>query len=215
MIFKRNKNKEGKPVLISAVPKRWETKRLILKPYTKEDFNPWIDIREKSRTHLQPWEPTWASDILSKESFDKRVLFNTHQWEKDLGYCMLAHRKEDHQIVAGVNLTQIRKTASMSSGILGYWCGANYLRQGYVYESVIKMIQMAFGQIGIERIQAACMLSNEASMALLKKAGFQEEGIARNYLKIRGAWTDQMIFSLLKSDVYGAAKTLSSSETAL
>lgn len=207
MIFKRSKNKDGSMKLVPNVPIRWETKRLILKPYRLEDYIDWIDVRERSRAHLQPWEPTWAQDVLTKESFEKRVAFNQHQWDKSLGFCMLAHRKEDHKIVAGVNLTQIRNTASMSMGVLGYWCGAPYTRQGYTYEAVVKMIQMAFGPMRVLRIQAACMLSNKPSMALLEKAGFTEEGIARNYLRICDEWTDQKIFSLLKSDLYGATKT--------
>ncbi len=199
MIFKRAKTQ-------AKQNSGWETSRLSLEPYKKEDYSQWADVREASRSLLQPFEPIWADDVLTKTAFERRVAFNYLQQDQGLAYCLLAHRKEDHKIVCGVNLTQIKKTPSMNAAWIGYWCGAPYLRQGYVYEALSKLISIAFHELDIHRLQASCMPCNTPSLNLLKKVGFQEEGLARDYLKINGEWVDQKLFSLLKTDICNSEK---------
>ena len=47
---------------------------------------------------------------------------------------------------------------------------------------------------GLHRVEAACLPENHASHRLLLKSGFYEEGMARAYLKINGAWRDHVLF---------------------
>ena len=42
--------------------------------------------------------------------------------------------------------------------------------------------------------------SDLASEGLLRKLGFRQEGYARAYLRIDGAWRDHLMFALLASD---------------
>ena len=44
------------------------------------------------------------------------------------------------------------------------------------------------------------MAKNKQSQGLLKSCGFQEEGIARRYLKINGEWRDHILFARLADD---------------
>ncbi len=37
-------------------------------------------------------------------------------------------------------------------------------------------------------------------MQLLRRSGFREEGLARRYLKINGAWQDHTLFGILRED---------------
>ena len=50
------------------------------------------------------------------------------------------------------------------------------------------------------RVEAACLPHNVPSRALLRKAGFREEGYAREYLCINGKWQDHVLFGLLASE---------------
>ena len=50
-------------------------------------------------------------------------------------------------------------------------------------------------------LEAACLPSNEASIRLLRRSGFTEEGYARRYLKINGVWQDHLLFALVCDDV--------------
>ena len=59
------------------------------------------------------------------------------------------------------------------------------------------MIPFAFGPLGLHRLEAACLPTNDASGNLLLKAGFTEEGYAKAYLKINGEWRDHVLFGLV------------------
>ena len=57
-----------------------------------------------------------------------------------------------------------------------------------------------FDDLGLHRLEAACLPENEPSRTLLAQCGFTEEGYARQYLRINGAWRDHVLFALLQSD---------------
>ena len=62
--------------------------------------------------------------------------------------------------------------------------------------AVRTVIDFAFRGLGLHRLEAACVLDNEASRRVLLKTGFEHEGTARAYLKINGAWRDHVLFGL-------------------
>lgn len=52
----------------------------------------------------------------------------------------------------------------------------------------------------LHRIQAAYMPRNHRSEAVLKRAGFEKEGYARQYLLINGIWEDHVLNALINPD---------------
>ena len=67
-------------------------------------------------------------------------------------------------------------------------------------ESLSLILRYAFDELRLHRVEAACLLSNEASRKLLLKVGFTEEGKARQFLYINGKWQDHRTFGILSSD---------------
>jgi ribosomal-protein-alanine N-acetyltransferase len=72
-------------------------------------------------------------------------------------------------------------------------------------EGLSAVLDFAFDQLGLHRIEAACLPSNAASKALLYKVGFTEEGYARRFLRINGKWQDHVLFAILCDDSRGSA----------
>ena len=64
-------------------------------------------------------------------------------------------------------------------------------------------LDFAFGQLGLHRIEAACLPTNAPSRGLLEKTGFQYEGYARGYLRIDGAWRDHVLYAILRDEWRG------------
>ena len=52
---------------------RIETERLSLRLPVHSDFRAWSWLRDSSAEFLQPWEPVWAGDHLTRKSFTNRV----------------------------------------------------------------------------------------------------------------------------------------------
>ena len=64
----------------------------------------------------------------------------------------------------------------------------------------VAQASVAFGNLRLHRIEAACLPHNGASVRLLEATGFRREGLARAYLRIAGQWQDHLLFALLESD---------------
>ena len=174
--------------------------RVQLRPPRAGDFPAWAELRRGSRAFLQPWEPTWPTDDLSRAAFRRRLSIYGRDQDLGQGYAFFVFRKPDHALVGGVNLRDIRRGVAQS-GAIGYWVGEPHARQGYTLEAVKAVARFAFGRLGLHRLDAACLPENEASHRLLVKAGFDHEGRARAYLKINGQWRDHLLFGLVKDDL--------------
>jgi ribosomal-protein-alanine N-acetyltransferase len=164
------------------------------------DFVAWSRLRDESRMFLAPWEPAWATDELSKGAFRRRLKRYQRESREDSAYAFFVFRGSDNELLGGCTLSNVRRGVTQCCA-LGYWVGERFARQGYMFDAVRALIPFIFRTLGLHRIEAACLPSNEASRNLLAKAGFREEGLARRYLQINGDWQDHMLFALLAEDV--------------
>ncbi len=167
-----------------------------LRPHRASDFAEWAALRESSRDFLQPWEPTWPTDDLTRGAYRRRLTAYAQDMERSVAYPFLIFRRGDGAMVGGVTVSNIRRGVAQMASI-GYWIGEPFARQGYTVDAVTAVATFCFGRLRLHRIEAACIPSNTASRGVLRKAGFQHEGLARDYLKIDGAWRDHLLFGLV------------------
>lgn len=192
---------------------RLERGPLLLRPAQQRDWKAWAQVRLESREFLTPWEPTWPYDALTRGAFRRRVRVYNQEMRQGTSYSFLIVRRAGlddggegragkdggETLMGGVTLSNIRRGVAQS-GSLGYWIGLRYARQGYMSQALTAVLDFAFGHLGMHRVEAACLEHNEASRALLNKLGFQEEGYARQYLRINGGWQDHVLYAILRDD---------------
>ncbi len=163
------------------------------------DFFAWSRLRSESREFLVPWEPSWATDELSKGAFRRRLKKYQRETRLDSAYAFFVFRNEDNALLGGCTLSNVRRGVTQCCA-LGYWVGERFARQGYMFDAVRALVPFIFKTLGLHRIEAACLPSNDPSKSLLAKAGFREEGLARRYLQINGEWQDHVLFALLADE---------------
>ena len=169
---------------------------VMLRPPQTADFNEWRDLRAASREFLQPWEPVWPADDLTRIGFRRRMSAYQRDLDLGLGYAFFVFRKSDGAMAGGVTLSNVRRGIAQTAS-LGYWAGKTHLRRGHTLAGVKAVLSFAREPLGLHRIEAACLPTNIASGGLLLKAGFTEEGYAKAYLKINGEWRDHRLFGLI------------------
>ena len=172
---------------------------ITLRMPVSSDYAQWARLRTASREFLTPWEPSWTGDELTRASFRRRVRFYQREYREDSGYAFFLTRQSDDAIVGGLTLSNIRRGVTQA-GSVGYWIGAPYARRGYMSAGIGAALDFVFETLNLHRLEAACLLNNEASIKLLEKTGFQREGLARRYLKINGTWQDHLIYAQLDED---------------
>lgn len=166
-----------------------------LRPPRMSDHAVWAELRRASREFLQPWEPTWPADDLSRAAFRRRLSIYARDQEAGQGHAFFVF-SAGGALVGGVSLRDVRRGVSQS-GAVGYWAGQAHARRGHTLAGVRAVVRFAFDRLGLHRLEAACVPENEPSHRLLLRAGFEQEGRARAYLKINGRWRDHLLFGLL------------------
>jgi hypothetical protein len=73
-----------------------------------------------------------------------------------------------------------------------------------MHEALRALCGFMFGELGFERIEADVDPRNLASIKVLQRLGFEEEGYLRERWRVRGEVQDSMIFGLLKRDGRGS-----------
>ena len=164
------------------------------------DYAEWVAVREASRDFLVPWEPTWPDDDLTRGAFRRRLKRYAEDQRSDLAYAFLIFRNEDNALVGGLTLANIRRGVAQA-GSIGYWTGAPFAGKGYMTAAVRALIPFCFQTLRLNRLEAACIPGNTASIRLLEKTGFKREGYARGYLCINGIWQDHLLYARLQSDL--------------
>jgi [ribosomal protein S5]-alanine N-acetyltransferase len=174
-------------------------KRVSLRPPARDDFESWARVREASRRFLEPWEPTWSSDALTRGAYRQRLFHYAAEWRSGQGYNFFLFRNADGILLGGIGLSQVRHGVA-ECGSLGYWMGERYARQGYMTDALRLTLDFCFSRLKLHRVEAACLPHNLASRRVLTKCGFREEGYAKEYLCIDGRWQDHVLFGTLREE---------------
>lgn len=170
--------------------------QVVLRPPRRGDWRAWSSLRGQSREFLEPWEPVWEPDHLTKRTYQRRLRLHA-QDRSVLPFFIFS--KSTGALLGGITLNNIRRGFSQSC-TLGYWMGVPYARQGFMFDALGAVAGYAFDVLDLHRLEAACLPRNEASRALLEKLAFRHEGRARRLLKIAGRWEDHVVYALLASD---------------
>ena len=81
---------------------------------------------------------------------------------------------------------------------VGYWIGKPFWGQGYITEALTSALDYGFNSLNLNRIEAHYLAFNEASGAVMKKAGLIHEGRLRNHVKKNDQFYDIVMFGLTK-----------------
>ncbi|MCB2159012.1 GNAT family N-acetyltransferase [Albidovulum sp.] len=181
---------------------RIETEQLTLRLPAHSDYRAWAALRDESRDFLIPWEPTWASDHLTRRAFTNRVYWAARAATGGTALPVFLIRRDDQTLVGALTLDNIRRGPAQA-GTMGYWIGAPFARQGYMREAIRAVVHYAFTELDLSRVEAACLPENAASRGVLEKSGFKYEGVAQSYLQINGRWRNHVLYANLRTDRRG------------
>ena len=175
---------------------------VILRAPRVRDYEAWSSLRLRSKAFLQPWEPLWAADDLERGAYRRRLAAYAREIDAGSAYPFFIFDAREDRLVGAITLSNIRRGVAQTATV-GYWIGEPYARQGRMTAALRTVSDFAFRGLGLHRLEAACVPQNEPSQRLLKKVGFEHEGMARAYLKINGAWRDHLLFGMISDAVTG------------
>jgi ribosomal-protein-alanine N-acetyltransferase len=161
---------------------------------TGDDAPVLAELQQANREFLAPWSP-------QREPMHYTV---TGQ-RRAVADALAAHAKgrvlprvilSEDEVVGRVTLTDVTH-GTFCSCHLGYWLSQSHNGRGLATAAVGEIMKIAFGELGLHRIEAGTILSNVRSQAVLERNGFVRFGLAPAYLNIAGEWKDHFLYQAL------------------
>lgn len=106
---------------------------------------------------------------------------------------------EAGQLCGVINLSEIVRGV-FQSAYLGYYALAPHAGQGFMSAGLKLVLERAFGELALHRLEANIQPRNRRSIALVQRAGFRCEGLSRRYLQIAGQWRDHERWAITVED---------------
>jgi ribosomal-protein-alanine N-acetyltransferase len=181
---------------------RLETSRLALRAPDRLDAPALRALTARNADHLRPWSPAPAPnrDPLAPAEIRAQIDRQRDEWIQDRTYALVIELRATRAVIGRMTLSQIVR-GPMQGANLGYWIDEAHQGTGLTTEAVREALRFAFGPLKLHRVQAGTLPHNAASQRVLHKAGFREEGYARNYLHIAGRWQDHVLFAVTAEEI--------------
>jgi len=103
---------------------------------------------------------------------------------------------ESKALVGVVDLSEIVR-GCFQSAYLGYFAMEPHAGRGLMRDGLAQVIDLAFGDMGLHRLEANIQPGNDASRRLVRALGFRQEGYSPRYLKVNRRWKDHERWAIL------------------
>jgi ribosomal-protein-alanine N-acetyltransferase len=157
---------------------------MIIRPLRSDDAEELTALFVANREFLAPFEPIRGEEFFTAAGQLERI-----ESEGSQAFAILA----DDRIAGTVTMSNI-VFGPFQSAALGYWVAERLSGRGLATRAVGEVIEVAFGELGLHRLEAATLVDNVPSQRVLEKNSFEPIGIARRYLQVAGEWCDHLLF---------------------
>ncbi|MEK7722882.1 MAG: GNAT family protein [Acidobacteriota bacterium] len=165
--------------------------KVFLRYVTLNDFEEFLAL---NRSSLEFYKGL-VNPPLDFESFKAYVERNRDEANE----CFVICQNVDNTIVGAINLSQIFRKAFQSC-YLGYSLGIDWIGKGFMSEAVELVVQHAFENLKLHRVEANVQPHNLLSIRVLQRCGFSKEGFSPKYLKIDDVWCDHERWAIILED---------------
>ena len=164
---------------------------------TEDDASTLAELLTGNRTFLAPWDPVRDDAYFTVDGQRDLLARSLRRLRSGIDWPGVI--TADGAPVGRVNLNNVIRGAFCSAD-LGYWVDQAHNGRGVATAAVGAVVQLAFTELGLHRVQAGTLLHNRGSQKVLERNGFTPIGVAPRYLNIAGRWQDHLLFQRLADD---------------
>ncbi len=177
------------------------TSRLLLRPLCDADAPALFQLFQDPAVRRFLTRRQWYSvdEALALIAQDRQALA-TGQYLR-LGL----ERLDDGALIGEISLFSLAEASRRAE--VGYALARDAWGQGYMSEALTALLELAFGELGLNRIEADIDPRNQASARILERMGFQQEGLLRERWIVAGEVSDSGLYGLLRRDWHNASPT--------
>ncbi|MGC8480161.1 MAG: GNAT family N-acetyltransferase [Acidimicrobiales bacterium] len=168
--------------------------RLTLRSLTVSDAQAMCDLRIRNRDAFRPFDPVYPESHFTVKVQAEIIRDFEESERRGNAYGFGIFVRSTGALVGRIAIRNIIRGAAQS-GTLGFFLDAEYHNQGIMTEACAMTVTYGVDSLGLHRIDASVMPENIPSRRVFEKLGFREEGLAKEYLYINGAWRDHILYA--------------------
>lgn len=158
----------------------------MIRPLEPADAEEIAALYVANRAFLAPFEPERTEEFFTVEFQRQRIaVAGDDHWRWGI--------VDDDKLAGMITLADVARGA-LQLGNVGYWVDRRHNGRGLASAAVAEVIEFAFAEGGLHRLEAGTLVDNHVSQRVLEKNGFERFGLARKLLKINGEWRDHILF---------------------
>lgn len=183
--------------MLRSTPLTLPGRRVVLRPLKASDWEDWREVRKRCGDWLVKWEPR-TSTAYPDPTDDRRAFMSrcsARDREREMGSAYGFGIFVGGRVAGEINLNSIQR-GPFQNAYVGYWIDEALAGNSYTPEAVAVVLQFAFEELGLHRIQISIIPRNTASRRVVEKLGMRDEGLAERYLEINGVWEDHLRFAM-------------------
>lgn len=163
----------------------------LLRRLSSADAEELTALRVRNRAYLELWEPD-SDDPDRWYRVDGVAAWITDGNERFSIF-------EDGVIAGMASLTGVQYGA-FRSAMVSYFVDEARAGRGLATRAVGELLEHAFGELQLHRVEAGTAVANAASQRVLEHTGFTCVGLMRKHLMIGGRWVDHYLWEHIVGD---------------
>mgnify|MGYP002377367023 CR=1 FL=1 len=184
-------------------------RRVMLRPLTTTDWEPWREVRQRNERWLTTWEPLRPAGLLDptrdRDAFNSRC--HARDRDRQIGTAFGFGLFVGNSLAGEVNLNGVVRGAQQTATI-GYWIDQQHAGHRYVPEAVVVLCRFAFEQLHLHRVEICIVPRNTNSRRVMEVLALREEGVALRFLEINGVWEDHVRYAITTEEWQARAAEL-------
>ena len=171
---------------------------VLLRPIKRSDRFAWTEIKARNKSWLSPWEATNPDGHISTPTFSD--VYRQSRRSAKNGNAFMFAIVVDGDLVGQITLGNVI-WGSLREGYIGYWIDQKHAGRGIMTTSLALLTEYSLKEAGLHRIEVSIRPENHASLRVVEKLGFNNEGMRPRFLHIDGDWRDHSIFVLTSENI--------------
>jgi ribosomal-protein-serine acetyltransferase len=164
-----------------------------------------FELTDKNRAYLREWLP-WVDSNQTVNDTRRFIQTIINQFKSNEGFqCGIWNEGKLTGVVGFHRIDWLNKNVE-----IGYWIAREYQGRGLITRSCKAMIEYAFREFNLKRVQIRCATGNIRSCAIPERLGFRKEGIMLQGEYLYGRFVDLVVYGMLDGDWKKLSPTISS-----
>ncbi|MEC0242633.1 GNAT family protein [Paenibacillus dokdonensis] len=150
-----------------------------------------FNLINRNREHIGEWLK-FPSFTLQEEDSKRFIESTRMRYAKNEGYWLGIWTQ--NKLAGSIGFPYIDHENKKTE--IGYWLGGEFVGNGLITKSIKILIEHAFQNLEMNKIEIGAAPGNVRSRAIPEKLGFHREGEIRDYEFINGRFLDRIIYGL-------------------